>query len=76
MTEKDFCAPAIDGTLNVLGSVAKAGVKNCVLTSSTAAVYCYTQGGGECERVRVCMCVCVVESVCQRVSVREAGWEE
>ena len=46
MTEDDFCKPAIQGTLNVLGSLKRNGVKICVITSSTAAVYCYTEGGG------------------------------
>eukprot|EP00750_Incisomonas_marina_P015893 INCI18784.1.p1 GENE.INCI18784.1~~INCI18784.1.p1 ORF type:complete len:267 (-),score=41.73 INCI18784.1:682-1482(-) len=46
LTEEDFCRPAVYGTLNVLNSLKRAGVKICVLTSSTAAVYCYTQGAG------------------------------
>lgn len=54
LTEEDFCRPAVEGTLNVLNSLKRAGVKICVLTSSTAAVYCYTQGAGlrNCLRLR------------------------
>jgi nucleoside-diphosphate-sugar epimerase len=47
LTENDFCAPAIQGTLNVLNSMKKFEVKICILTSSTAAIYCYTDGGGD-----------------------------
>ena len=34
------------GTLNVLNSMKRKGVNICVLTSSTAAVYCFTKGAG------------------------------
>ena len=54
LTEEDFCRPAVYGTLNVLNSLKRAGVKICVLTSSTAAVYCYTQGAGLCQ-LQVCL---------------------